>query len=169
MSLSDIIHFLHWGRNDPKPRTPILAQLYIAATSIGALLFFTSHAVITVTPSLAYHVFWPNPAPANKDEYAWFSIEHPYLGKGAKRLTKRIGCEAGDYLLYQAPVHYCNGTVVDQVMPARSNGDPIEAFAYDGIVPQGMVYMLGDRPTSLDSRYFGLVPRSSLHHVTPIW
>lgn len=168
-SRRSIIHLLRWGRNDPRPRTPLWGQAAIAIVLLAGLNYVTNHAVVTLTRSVNYRLYWPDSTPALKGDYAWFEIEHADLGKGPKRLTKRIGCEAGDYLTYQAPLHFCNGVLLDQVMPARANGDPIEAFVYDGLIPEGQVYMVGDISASLDSRYFGLVQRSALHHVQPVF
>jgi type IV secretory pathway protease TraF len=66
-------------------------------------------------------------------------------------IVKRIGCLPGDRLVNKGPKYYCNDAYLGQC----KKGKNIEPFQFSGTVPPGMVFLVGDRDKSYDSRYFG--------------
>lgn len=83
----------------------------------------------------------------------------PRLKQGM-RLIKRIACGPGQRLRVTAQEASCEGRLLGQVRDHNLKGQPLKPALYDGIVPQGSYFVLGDHPASYDSRYLGLIPES---------
>lgn len=92
-----------------------------------------------------------------------------YTRKGSL-LGKRIAALPGDHLIAGERV-FVNGKPLSG--PARkrdSQGRPMQRYRYSGVVPQGMVFVLGDTPGSFDSRYYGLIRTTDITNTLhPIW
>jgi signal peptidase I len=88
------------------------------------------------------------------------TLVEPMGGEG-DGLIKRIIAIGGDTVTIEGDVAYVNG-VRSAVAPEAVIGPDTRGFA-PVEVPEGWVYLMGDnRPTSLDSRHFGIVPDVAL-------
>ncbi|EGY27060.1 hypothetical protein DA2_0656 [Desulfovibrio sp. A2] len=47
----------------------------------------------------------------------------------------------------------------------NSRGLPVAAALFDGQIPSGRVFLIGDIPKSYDSRFWGVVPITQLTHI----
>lgn len=98
-------------------------------------------------------------------ECATLALDRGYLQKsnicpsGVRPLVKRVAGLPGD--------------VVDaaslSIRPADSLNRPLPTVLSSGVIPDGFALVLSPHGDSFDSRYFGLVPLSSLKKVAPIF
>lgn len=79
------------------------------------------------------------------------------LREGAT-IVKKIGCLPGQHLKVTLQQADCDGKKIGHVRHQTMDGKPISPVLYDGIIPLGKVFLMGEHYYSYDSRYFGLVP-----------
>jgi len=82
----------------------------------------------------------------------------PYVKKGLK-LTKRIACLPGEYLQETKTEVYCNNKLIGLVQPKDSKSRPVKPFLFDGSIPNGKLFVVGDNLMSYDSKYFGFIDK----------
>ena len=110
------------------------------------------HLTITKTNSVKHHLFWEiNRKAPQKGDYVRLPLFEDKVGCAPCSIVKRVGCLSGDRLVNKGSKYYCNGEYLGQCM----TGKDTERFQFSGTVPQGMVFLIGDRDDSYDSRYFG--------------
>ncbi len=143
------------------------ALLALALLSFAGF-YINRNLVMNLTPSLprgiykytdqipakgAYVVFdLPDDSPAHR-----LAEKRGYVKLGRK-LQKRIAAMPGEsYTLPQACERDSRGRLIRRYEPVR------------GVVPPGMVIVLGQTPKSFDSRYFGPVPLELLRVVLPVF
>lgn len=105
----------------------------------------------------------------------WFMVRvtgtsmSPTYADGDHVLFRRGRFTVADCVVFVPPPPYCDADekwLVKRV--AAGAGDPLpEAFraatgATDGVVPTGLLVVLGDNPHSLDSRHFGYLPAANV-------
>ena len=110
------------------------------------------HLTITKTNSVEHNLFWEiNRKTPQKGDYVRLPLFEPKVGCEPCSIVKRIGCLPGELLVNKGPKYYCNNEYLGQC----ETGNNIEPFKFSGTVPPGMVFLVGDRDKSYDSRYFG--------------
>ena len=77
-------------------------------------------------------------------------------------LVKRVGCLPGQHLRVTVMEADCDGKFLGWVREFSLAGKRLAPALFDGIIPPGMVFLVGDHPASYDGRYFGLVSVSVL-------
>ena len=121
---------------------------------------------ITLTPSLANRVFWVsrNPHRVGKGDYVFFEDaelarqvgkpEHP-------NIFKIIRCDEGDTLTVDAGKRFfCNGEFLGVAKDYSVKGQKMQYFEFNGKIPRGFMFVMGEHKDSYDSRYFGLKEKS---------
>lgn len=104
-----------------------------------------------------------------KNDIVRFSISNPYIFDGAPTsLIKQIKCMPSDELKIDSEGWVtCNdyflGMSADRVN--EETGEVINMFQYNGIIPENKAFVMGEHPTSFDSRYYGLISLSELTKV----
>ena len=79
------------------------------------------------------------------------------------KTTKKVGCVSGDSLSVKWKKHYyCNGTYLGYAKDKSIKGNPVENFIHNGIIPEGMLFVIGDHPDSYDSKYFGFLRKENV-------
>lgn len=73
-------------------------------------------------------------------------------------IIKKVGCLPGQHLKVTLRQADCDGVKVGHIRHKTMDGKPISPALYDGVIPAGHVFLLGEHYYSYDSRYFGLVP-----------
>lgn len=91
-------------------------------------------------------------------------FDNPYIAKG-KLLIKKIACNSGDTLETKEKDFYCNGNLIAVAKEKDSKNRTIEQFHFNGKIPDGYVFLVGENPMSYDSRYFGLSKKANIEEV----
>jgi len=80
-------------------------------------------------------------------------------------LVKKVGCLPGHDLRVTKDGAWCDGRYLMSVPDRNSRGLPVAAALFDGQIPSGRVFLIGDIPKSYDSRFWGVVPITQLTHI----
>lgn len=136
----------------------------LAVTVIGTVV--PRKVGIILTPSLSHRVYWVsrNPHRVGRGDYVFFEDaelarkvgkpEHP-------NIFKLIGCDEGDTLTVDAGRRFfCNGVFLGAAKDYSLTGDKMQSFAFNGKIPLGYMFVMGEHRDSYDSRYFGLKEKS---------
>ena len=144
-------------------------RLWLAITSLlvaGTLLPYKIS--VTLTPSLKHRVYWlvRNPDRVERGDYVLFHHKELVMKVGMKKseeMLKVVGCDEGDLLTVDCQKRfYCNGEYLVQAKEFSLKGEPLRHFVFNGPVPNGFMFVMGQHKDSYDSRYFGLVEKSRI-------
>lgn len=131
--------------------------------------FFTK-LIVTETNSVHYRVFWKtNETSVIKNDYVHYeNVTELLAGKGVKSVIKQVGCSAGNNLSKQGHLFRCDGMVIAETLEMDGKGNPLPRFTFNGLIPDGYMFLIGDHDRSFDSRYFGLVATTKTTKVIPL-
>ena len=87
------------------------------------------------------------------------NVQNPYWDYGAVFAKRFVGCP-GDTLRTQGTKFYLNGERIAVASGHDSKGVAVSSFRFDGVIPAGSYFVLGDGGRSYDSRYWGFVRKS---------
>lgn len=76
-----------------------------------------------------------------------------------ERFVKLLGCEAGDLLETQSRDFYCNGKYIGTAKEYSLKGKPLPVFVYNGVIPEGCLFAVGESRDSYDSKIWGFVKK----------
>ena len=143
------------------------ALFVVIALSIAAV---EKNLAASMTASVKYRLFWIEGGAGAKGDYVTFQKQHPLLKDGTpKRLTKRIACVSGETLTFDGTRHRCGTQLLGIVLDRTHEGKKLDPFVFNGVIPDGMVFVTGDHERSFDSRYFGFVVQSETTKLQGIW
>jgi hypothetical protein len=140
-----------------------------AGISIGVALllimyFSPVHWAIAMHHSIKYNlVWWTTDADAWRDaEYVllrWRGVDPQNQGiTDGMTLVKRIGCKPGSILSTRNAMVYCDEVFLGIALRGVvSREREVKQFVFNGAVPEGKIFIIGDSADSYDSRYFGFV------------
>ena len=78
-------------------------------------------------------------------------------------LTKRVGCKEGQVLETHGYRVFCDGIFLGTALKFTNAANiKIEQFIFNGEIPKGKLFLIGDNSYSYDSRYFGLINTSQV-------
>lgn len=77
-------------------------------------------------------------------------------------VTKRVECAGGQRLETKGRDFYCDGLYLGRGKEHSLSGKKAEIFSFNGRVPEGAYFVMGDHPDSFDSRYFGFIWRKDV-------
>lgn len=120
--------------------------------------------MVTTTPSLRHRVFWlQNTGKVAQGSHQLFIHLDE---RGQHLVTKRVACTEGQLVtVHHQTVLSCDG---EPIALLRKGDRP--AASFNGQIPQGYCFVLGDHPDSVDSRRFGLVDRQQIvQQAYPLW
>jgi conjugal transfer pilin signal peptidase TrbI len=152
--------------------------ILIMATALAVGLWLPAHISVTLTPSLGHRIFFlsePESRDFKEGDYLLFHkqlVYAPLRGNQAQtdRLLKMVGCAAGQRLRIESGEYYCDEKYLGHALANDSKGKPLPQFIYNGSVPVGTLFMVGNHPRSYDSKYFGFIHADSvLKKAYPIW
>ena len=142
-----------------------------------AIYIVQLNVAVSISSSLNKRVFWFEKGKQDfkKGDYVIFETMYPSDPPKQVRAVKRVGCVPGE-TLSEKPFgggyfeYYCNGEYIGKSKPFSKKGKPLNRFVYEGIVPEGNAFMVGDHVDSYDSRYFGFIQFSqTFAKAHPIW
>ena len=144
-------------------------MILTAALVLG--LWLPAHISVTVTPSLGHRIFFliePESLDFKEGDYLLF---HKQLYQAqTDQLLKIVGCAPGQLLRVENSEYYCGEKYLAHALDHDSKGRPLSKFIYNGPVPAGSLFMVGNHPRSYDSKYFGFIHADSvLKKAYPIW
>ena len=121
---------------------------------------------IILTPSLAHRIFWvsKDPQQVGRGDYVFF--EDAELAKAVGKpehpnIFKIIRCDEGDTMTVDAEKRFfCNGESLGVAKDYSLKGENMQYFAFNGKIPKGFMFVMGEHKDSYDSRYFGLKEKS---------
>lgn len=146
-----------------KTRIRIL-KMAIIVLVISSIFFKALFSKITLvkTPSVKYHFFWTNPLKKEmitKNQYIRIitdkiksdlcNQDHAKTNNGKCLVVKRVGCPSGSHLMQQGPDYYCDGEKISQGLEGK------KLFKFNGIIPAGKYFLIGDHKYSYDSKVVG--------------
>lgn len=149
----------------------------------GLLIFFfvlvitgamiPSRFAVTLSPSLDYRVFFlSNFSTFEKGDYVLFYVRSEHIEKPTMAI-KKIACDEGETLIaveignksyFCVPrfAHWFNHEYIGTAKEYSLKGEKLESFAFNGKIPKGYAFVVGQHKDSYDSRYFGLVRKSEI-------
>jgi conjugal transfer pilin signal peptidase TrbI len=151
-----------------------MKKLVIIAISTFVSAYITGHILISKTESLNYRVFWKDSIWKNSSEKEFMKSDY-VLFEFAEDVyyVKRIGCLPNQLLNERDGMWFCgNVKIKDNVTITHSpaSSKKLKQFEFDGIIPEGKYFVIGDSENSFDSRYWGFVDADKiLHTLTPLW
>ncbi|AEA33616.1 signal peptidase I [Hippea maritima] len=140
----------------------------VLVVSLVFLHFILTHLSFSATDSVGYHLFYisKNFKKIKKHDYVLFPIHETNIKEIQNELkkfktiilVKQVACVPGDRLTVKGRKFYCNGQYLCTAKIRALDGEKINHFKFNGVVPNGYVFVLGKDVNSYDSRYFGFVP-----------
>ncbi|MFZ3461480.1 signal peptidase I [Vibrio harveyi] len=146
-------------------------RIHIVVVALLFLIPITAeHLVIPVTDSIQPHVLWLTSDAIKKGDYVTFPFQHPFINDNKPSfLTKKVACVAGDRLEVRGGAVYCNDEIKAVTNLNIVQNPKVTMFAFDGVIPEGKVLVLGEHPRSFDSRYYGLVNLDEMQKSIPLF
>lgn len=138
---------------------------------------------VTTTPSLVHRIYLiskvSDAEEIRKGSYVLFAMHNIYMSNGqaidvmsktisdqkqkgrhvitAMPVMKIARCLPGEHLRVSDLMYYCNGEYLGRAKEYSLRGEKVGNFIYDGVVPSGKIFVMGEHRDSLDSRYFGFI------------
>jgi type IV secretory pathway protease TraF len=141
----------------------------VAALAVG--LWLPAHISVTLTPSLGHRIFFLTERDSQNFKEGDYLLFHKQLDQAqTDQLLKIVGCAPGQLLRVENSEYYCGGKYLGHALANDSKGKPLPRFIYNGPVPAGSLFMVGNHPRSYDSKYFGFINADSvIKKAYPIW
>jgi len=150
-------------------------KVFIALAALASFIvgmYFTSHFRYSVSPSLRYSFFFINSVkPGNiiqKGNYVIINVTPPValgLPLDVHKAIKEVGCMEGDLLAVINKEYYCGEQKARYLGKAKDyalNGEKVESFVFNGVIPRGKMFVIGHHKDSYDSRYFGFIDKDKI-------
>lgn len=104
-----------------------------------------------------------------KDSLIYFSlpIQTRYFDKDSN-FGKYVRCKEGQTLSVKGLKYYCNNVFLGEAKRTDKDGNKVEQFIFNGVIPKDKFFVMGTHPRSFDSRYWGFVDRKDIKGVS-IW
>jgi conjugal transfer pilin signal peptidase TrbI len=121
---------------------------------------------IILTPSLAHRIFWvsKDPQQVRRGDYVFFEDAELARAVGKPEhpnIFKIIRCDEGDTLTVDAEKRFfCNGEFLGVAKDYSLKSEKMQYFVFNGKIPKGFMFVMGEHKDSYDSRYFGLKEKS---------
>lgn len=144
----------------------LLGVLFIAALAVAVLPRVTGRKWIWVhgpSVTMTLGLMEPGmPRELRTGDYVrmiWTGVDPNGIAKlrEGTAIIKKVGCLPGQHLRVTMRQADCDGIKIGHIRHKTMDGKPLAPALYDGVIPAGKVFLLGEHYYSYDSRYFGLV------------
>lgn len=95
-----------------------------------------------------------------KGQYVAFVFKALRNNKYGMRFVKKVACVSGETLSRSGRDFYCNGVFLGTAKQWDKHGNPAGLFGYEGVIPEGKYFAVGEHKDSYDSRYWGFADNS---------
>jgi conjugal transfer pilin signal peptidase TrbI len=138
--------------------------MLIVLLSIAGLL--PAHISVTLTPSLSHRVFFlifnPDRNSIRKGDYIMIYMNKQIASQlsdkpDTDRIMKIVGCMSGSFLTVVKKDYFCENEYLGKAKDVSLAGKPVSNFVFNGTIPSGSLFVIGQHKDSFDSRYFGFV------------
>lgn len=162
-------------------------RLFILALAAGGLALLAAPAIVTPTPRLLWNastslpigLYASQPAKAlavgdlvavQPPEPLAVMFQHRGYVPAGVPLLKTLRALPGAVVCRQQLLITIDGQLVGTARLADRNGRPLPQWQGCHRLQDGELFLLNEAPDSLDSRYFGPVPRTSVTaRIMPLW
>lgn len=148
-------------------KSPVGSVVCFGVAGLASWLL-ASHLLITTTPSLSERVFWKTSDRAKiesvqRGDFVIFDQFLPEPKQEVRSLIKRVACGPGDTLTVTGDSYFCNGQYLGLAKHKTRMGSPLTPFVFNGVIPPGNLFAMGDHKDSYDSRYWGFKEISKIN------
>lgn len=153
----------------PVKKTPWYAIPVIVCIVLS--MIYVSKKIRTVeTASVNAKLVWVTGGNPQSGDMVTFSLTHPVIPTedNTVKVTKILVCTQGQTLIRLDNQWTCDGKQLGENRVFAMNGDELEQFYFNGQIPQGKGFVMGDGENSFDSRYWGFVQLSEVTVVTKV-
>ncbi|MGK7346022.1 MAG: signal peptidase I [Candidatus Nitrospinota bacterium M3_3B_026] len=139
-----------------------LIGVFIVATAAYTGTFIPGRVIVTTSPSLDHRVFYKRAIGSGdvprKGDYVIARAKSRYINDGNPfDMAKRVACVPGEELRVEGRRYFCDGAYLGEARTRSLKGEPLKNFVFNGKVPAGNLFLMGDGKDSFDSRYLGFV------------
>jgi type IV secretory pathway protease TraF len=160
---------------------------YVADIPAARFTFFTmvfimamaaaGHVAIPRNHSIKPFLLWINMVTQENIQelmqpgrYVIFSMRTPTHPSQLIHAVKRVGCTQGHVLkstptLESTMEFYCDGQYLGRSKANSLTGGVLTPFSFNGVVPEGKLFAVGDHADSYDSKYIGFVDITQIRSV----
>jgi len=157
-----------------KPISKLKASLLVLMISF-VVFQITTHLTIVFTESINATLLWEVDSQPQFGDYGNYPLDTIHLSakstlnnitenktKNADYIvvTKKVACVSGQTLWSDGLAYYCDGVQLGFAKTTTRKGEVLNPFQYNGIIPDGKLFLLGEHKDSFDSRYWGFADAS---------
>lgn len=165
----ELIKFHQNVRQMSRKKLMFLLIMIMSLSAVGAII--PSHFMVAVSPSVKYRIFYYKrnfqQSDLHNGTYVVFDM-YTKLHKNCLpcQVVKKIGCAEGDSLhVDKNNFYYCNDEYLGTAQPFTKAGAPLYSFYFNGQVPRGKLFVIGDHEDSYDSKYTEFISKSDIKAV----
>lgn len=153
----------------PLPINRLIARrLAILAILAAGVSEIESRLTFVLTESIHATLLWRAEETPEKGDYVNYILDKKYTDGRQLIVTKKIQCVTGEILEVRNRDYYCNGQWLGIAKEKSKKGELLLPFVWNGDVPQGKVFLMGEHSDSWDSRYWGFATLSKAQKVIKI-
>lgn len=148
------------------PRNKLVKAAAVVVSCVALGTWVDHQLTLNPTPSLCQTLFILNKDVTSTDIKPGDIVRFPFsdsFTRGAVFLLKHAACIQGQSLeVNERKEYFCDGRYLGRAKDKSAKGLPVQNFRFNGLVPAGKFFALGDHIDSYDSRYFGFVNLSTV-------
>ncbi|MDH5543691.1 MAG: S26 family signal peptidase [Nitrospinota bacterium] len=151
---------------ESKKKSVWLVLLLIPFVYIGSRI--PENFAVTTSASLSHRIYFlvrlKKEDKIHRGDYVWIrSLSSKYIDDGKEfSAIKRVACNAGDLLEVSDQNYSCNGRYLGRAKRYSLKGVLLKDFIFNGIIPEGEIFVMGEHKDSFDSRYLGFIKRDNI-------